>query len=320
MPALPHHRTGRTPRSTLLFVALCLASLAGCASTSSDDPGQRSFRTPDQAVTALMAAIESDDSAALTEIFGAEGRELLSSGDEVADRNGREVFLVAMSQAWMLEPVDDATQELVVGHEQWPFPIPLVQDSRGWWFDTIAGSYEVLARRIGRNELAAIAVMGRYVAAQLEYAAEGHDGAPAGRFARKLRSDPGRQNGLYWPADGVAEKLSPLAEFAAEAAAEGYGGDKSATGPHPYYGYLFRIIDRQGANAPGGAKSYVVDGAMTEGFAMIAYPVDYENSGIMTFIVGPDGVILEADLGPATVERAAAIKAYDPGPEWSVVE
>ncbi len=307
------------PRLSQIAFVVVAATLSGCASQPSFDQGQAIFQSPERAAQALATAARTDDVLRLREIFGPHGEEVLASGDRVADGNSREVFAVAMEQGWTIDRVDSATRELIVGHEAWPFPIPLVRDSRGWRFDTEAGKFEILARRIGRNELAAIGVLRTYVLAQEEYARVGHDGSVPGIFAQQVRSDPGRHNGLYWPVVSPTDQPSPLGEFAAEAAKEGYTGDAEA-GSRPYHGYYYRILKGQGSSAPGGALNYIVDGEMTEGFAMIAYPAEYMNSGVMTFIVGPDGVVYEADLGQDTLTIASTISTYDPDTSWRVVE
>ncbi len=306
-------------RFTQIALVVAAATLGGCASQPTADRGQAVFQTPERAAEALATAARTDDVPRLQEIFGPQGAEVLASGDRVADENNREVFAVAMAQGWTIDRVDSVTRELIVGDESWPFPIPLVKDSGGWRFDTEAGKFEILARRIGRNELAAIGVLRTYVLAQREYASVGHDGRPSGIFAQQVRSDPGRQNGLYWPIDNPADPPSPLGEFAADAAKEGYTGEAEA-GSRPYHGYYYRILKGQGPSAPGGAMSYVAAGRMTEGFAMIAYPAEYMNSGVMTFLVGPDGVVYETDLGPDTLTIASTISTYDPDTSWRVVE
>jgi hypothetical protein len=289
--------------------------LGGCSTPSPNYQNQRAFSSPNLAVNALALAAKDGDVATLEEIFGPEGREVLSSGDAVADRMNREVFAVALDEGWSLEPLNDNTKELIVGHERWPFPIPIANDSHGWWFDTQAGKQEVLARRIGRNELAAIGVCRTYVVAQREYAAEGRDGKPSGIFAQKVRSDVGKHNGLYWAPTSDQDKPSPLGRFAAQASAEGYSPEHKSEST-PYYGYFYRILTRQGPNAPGGAKDYLANSEMTGGFALIAYPATYGNSGIMTFLVGPDGVVYEQDLGQQTLEVANKLKEYNPDPAW----
>lgn len=300
-------------------IIVLFAGLSGCASKSSDFRNELVFSTPEAAANALAAAAISHNTKQLEAIFGPGGRESLSSGDPVADRSDREVFAVAIGERWSLRPIDSETRELVIGHEEWPFPIPLVKDARGWWFNTSAGKEEVLARRIGRNELATIGTLQSYVLAQREYAGEPRDGRPAGVFAQKIRSDPGRRNGLYWEVQRPGEPLSPLGGFVAKAVSEGYS-TTSPQGMQAYHGYFFRILTRQGAGAPGGAKDYIIDGDMTGGFAMIAYPAQYGKSGIMTFLVGPDGRVFESDLGENSAHLSAAITEYNPDSTWTVID
>jgi hypothetical protein len=315
--SLPGDRRALWPVAGVLVA--CVLGVGGCATESPAYRNQRTFENPTSAVQSLVAAARYDDTSELEEIFGPDGREILSSGDPVMDRRHREVFVVAMDQGWSLEKMSGGARELVVGHEQWPFPIPLVKDSRGWWFDTAAGEWEILARRIGRNELAVIGSLRTYVLAQRDFAGQGHDGKPAGTYARRFRSDPGRHDGLYWSADAPGDEPSPLSRLAAEAAAEGYT-DEPSEGPRPFYGYFFRILTRQGRDAPGGARSYLVNGDMTGGFAAVAYPAEYENSGIMTFLVGQDGVVFESDLGDDTLAIASEITEYNPDGNWHRVE
>lgn len=306
--------------SFFVFTALCSVVLGGCSSTPNPDyQNQRVFSSANEAVESLGGAVKAGDAAAIEAIFGTEAREVLASGDPVADRRNREVISIAMQQQWSLERIDSSTKELIIGDERWPFPIPLVKDSRGWWFDTLAGKDEVHSRRIGRNELAAIGVCRAYVVAQQEYAATGHDGNPAGIYAQKVRSTAGKQDGLYWETTSADEEPSPLGALAAQASAEGYStaGNTQLT---PFHGYFYRILTRQGADASGGEKDYVVNGNMSGGFALIAYPAEYGNSGIMTFIVGPDGVVYERDLGEQTLEVAGKIIGYSPDSGWRVSE
>ena len=305
--------------SVVWVLVACVLGVAGCATESPAYRGQETFESPASAVGTLIAAARSGNRAELDAIFGPDGDDVLSSGDAVQDDHQLEVFVVALDEGWSLEDMEDGSRELIIGHEQWPFPIPLVKDSRGWWFDTAAGEVEILARRIGRNELAVLGSLRTYVYAQREYASRGHDGKPAGLYAQKIRSDPGMHDGLYWNANTPGEGASPLSVLAAGAAAEGYA-DEPTKGPRPFHGYYFRILTRQGGAAPGGALDYVVDGEMTEGFAVLAYPADYENSGIMTFIVGPDGIINESDLGEETATIAGAIDEYNPDERWRWVD
>lgn len=299
-------------------VIACASCLWGCATDSPNYEGQQTFDSPSAAALSLNAAARAGDLEQMHAIFGPEGEAVLSSGDAADDRRQRQVFTVAMNQGWTLDSIDSRTKELIVGHEQWPFPIPIVKDRRGWWFDTVAGKDEILARRIGRNELAAIGTLRAYVFAQREYAEVSRDGRPVGVYAQRVRSEPGKKNGLYWPQSGSSDPHSPLGEFAAAAAAEGYTRqDIRAEAMTPYHGYFFRILRRQGPDAPGGAMDYVVGADMTRGFAMIAFPAEYGNSGIMTFIVAADGVVYESDLGEDTPTIAKAIEQYNPDSSWS---
>jgi hypothetical protein len=305
------------------LIPFCMLA-CGCADNAppKDNRTATVFPTPERAVEALTAAAKSGDTPAMFAIFGPDGREILSSGDAVQDRRTRQVFVTAMDQRWRLEGTDPARRELVIGNEQWPFPVPLVREGEGWRFDTDAGIREVHARRIGRNELAAIGVCETYIIAQKLYAAEAHDGNPAGLYAMKVRSTPGKHDGLFWPTK-TGEKHSPLGDLAAQAESEGYAakpGAPAPQGPRPFRGYFFRILTQQGASAPGGAKSYLTNGQMTGGFALIAYPVEYGNSGIMTFIVNADGVVHEADLGQDTATTVSAITAYAPDGRFRPVE
>jgi hypothetical protein len=315
---------GRMLAAAVLGMATFVAiHLGGCEAPKEQKNSvlehQRTFKTPETAVEALAQAARSGDEDELMAIFGPEGREVLASGDPVADKSNRGVFAVALDQQWALEPIDSKTRELIVGHEQWPFPIPLVKESSHWRFDTAAGKLEVLARRIGRNELAAIAISRTYVIAQKEYASQGRDGKPAGIYAQKVHSEPERHDGLYWAMSSPDEERSPLGELAAQAEAEGYT-TAAPKQPRPFHGYFFRILSEQGDDAPGGAKSYIVNGEMRQGFALIAYPAEYGNSGIMTFIVNQDAIVHEADLGEDTLSVAGQIQAYNPDASWRAIE
>ena len=218
-----------------------------------------------------------------------------------------------MRQSWTWAPSGADRSELVIGDEQWPLPIPLVKAGSGWQFDTDAGKDEILSRRIGRNELRVIDLCRAYVIMQQEYASQPRDGKIAGLYAPQFRSDPGRQNGLYWEV-GPEERRSPLGDIAAKAATEGYDEQKSAS--TPFYGYHFRVLTAQGAAAKGGAKDYLVNGEMSGGFGLIAYPAEYGRSGIMTFVVNQEGVVYESDLGAETTKAADALKAFNPDAAW----
>ena len=276
---------------------------------------QQTFTSPEDAVRALAAATKAGNLDQLLTLFGPDAQDLVDSSDPATARRNQQVFTVAFAEGWRLVNQGTNRKVLVVGNEGWPFPVPLVNEAHRWRFDTAAGKEEVLARRIGRNELAVIDICRAYVAAQHRYARDGHDGNQPGLYATKVRSDPGRQDGLYWPAER-GSKPSPLGDLVAEAAKEGrpIAGERPA--PTPFHGYYFKILTGQGPNAPGGAASYVVDGAMSGGFALVAWPVDYDGSGIMTFIVGKDGVVRQKDLGPETETLAPAMAVYNPDATW----
>ena len=281
------------------------------------------FATPEEAVAALDKAAQQDTVQDLQTLFGSESKALVELSDPATARRNRQVFVVAMGEGWHLTDDTNGGKVLVVGNESWPFPVPLVKDGGQWRFDVAAGAEEVIGRRIGRNELAVIRSCSTYVAAQRVYAARGHDGRPPGRYAKAFRSDPGRQNGLYWPA-ARGEKFSPLGELVAEAAQDGQslntsraGLNTSRPGPSPFHGYYFAILTAQGDSAPGGARDYVADGEMTGGFALVAWPAEYGVTGIMTFVVSDDGVVRQKDLGDQTFKVAGALKRYDPDASWT---
>jgi hypothetical protein len=252
-------------------------------------------------------------------IFGPEGKDLLASSDAETARQNREVFTVAVGERWRLVDRGTNAKELVAGNEEWPFPIPLVRGDNGWHFDTAAGKEEVIARRIGRNELAVIRVSRTYVTAQRLYAQRGHDGKPPGLYAQTFGSDPGKHNGLYWPA-AQGEKRSPLGDLMAEAADDGRAEGPARRQPAPFHGYYFKILTGQGPAAPGGTKDYIAKGEMSGGFALIAWPAQYDVTGIMTFIVNHDGLLREKDLGPGTDQAARAMTLYDPDASWGTVQ
>ncbi len=288
----------------------------GSAVLAAQSP-QKTFATPEDAVVALVDATRAGDAKELVALLGPDAKKVIFSGDPVMDKRNREVFLVAYSERAALMSVSPTQSVLYVGYEDWPMPIPIVKDGDVWRFDTAAGAQEILYRRIGRNELDTLEVCQVYVDAQQEYAAEGHDGKPAGIYAQKVASTAGKHDGLYWKSDDPGQ-LSPLGEFAAAAALEGY---RRGAGPAtPFHGYVFRILTAQGKSAPGGERSYVVNGEMREGFALIAYPAVYRVSGVMTFIVNQDGVIYQQDLGPETEKMAQGINAYDPDAGWQKAE
>jgi len=292
----------------LLGAAILFSSTAALA--------QEQFDSPDAAATALVSAAKDGNEKELLKILGPEGDEVISSGDEVADRNTRDKFVASYEEKHSLELEGDGTTVLIMGADDWPFPIPIVNKDGKWEFDTAAGRDEILLRRIGRNELSAIQVALAYVAAQNDYAALDVDGLSPPPYAQRIVSSPGKKDGLYWPST-EGESPSPLGELFAEASAEGY---KLHDKPIPYHGYYYRILKRQGADANGGEFDYVVNGRMIGGFGLIAYPAEYGNSGIMTFMVNHDGVVFQKDLGPETSGLARKIATFLPDSTWTKVD
>jgi len=272
-------------------------------------PGQRTFASAEEASKALVAAAQSNDEKAMLAILGPDGKEIVSSGDATEDAQSRANFAKKYEQMHRLVTEPDGTVCLYIGAENWPTPIPVVKKGNAWYFDTEAGKKEILYRRVGRNELSAIRICQELVAAQKEYYAAQHD-----EYAQKIFSDPDQHNGLYWKAS-ANEPQSPIGPLVAAAAAEGYVKGQGGP-PTPYRGYYFHILTAQGKNAPGAAKSYLVNGKMTAGFAFVAYPAKYRPSGVMTFIVGGDGIVHEKDLGKRTEAVGKAIKEYNPDASW----
>lgn len=272
---------------------------------------QEIFATPEQAVDALISATRNDQQAELLKIMGPRARKLISSGDPVADQRGRAHFLAAYDEAHEIKSESNGRDMLVVGDDEWPMPIPLVQAKGGWEFDAAAGKEEILNRRIGRNELNVIGICRVYVEAQQDFAATQHE------YAQHFRSAGGQHNGLYWPAaEGQPE--SPLGPLIANATAEGYSG-KVLSRHTPYHGYYYRILKKQGIHASGGAKNYITKGHMTRGFALIAFPASYGNSGVMTFIISQNGIVYEKNLGANTAKIARRIAKFDPDNSWNIV-
>jgi hypothetical protein len=314
--SLKHRRIAFTTRFLLLAV---FVPLTACKNPESPaKPSISTFATPDDASNALLAAAKSGDHDALMAVFGPDSKEVLFSGDEVQDKNSGQAFVAGYGVMHRWRKMPDGGQILLVGADNFPFPIPLKKNADGkWFFDTAAGKEEVLNRRIGRNELAVIDVCEAAVDAQGEYYSKPHDGQPAKLFAAKFISDPGKQNGLYWPsADGQPQ--SPLGPLAAFATAEGYTAKPE--GHTAFHGYYFHMLKGQSDKAPGGAKDYMVNGKMTGGFAFVAYPAEYGNSGVMTFIINQDGVLLQKDLGKTTTETATAMSVFDPDSSWTIVD
>lgn len=276
------------------------------------------FASAGEATQALIAALRADDEQALTKVLGAESKDVISSGDQVEDNNDRQQFVQKYEQMHRLVIEPDGTTTLYVGAENWPSPIPLIHGASGWYFDTPAGKQEILYRRVGKNELAVIEVCRELVDAEKEYYGQPHDGDSGKVYAQKFFSDPDKHDGLYWKA-ASGDPDSPIGPLVASAAAAGYTRDAttdSTQETQPFQGYYFRVLTAQGSHAAGGARSYLVDGKMTRGFAFLAYPADYRSSGVMTFLVDQDGVVYEKDLGPKTAEIAKSLKSYDRDATW----
>ena len=302
-------------RLTVTVVATLLIGAMGSRDAVAASPDQRAFVSPGEAVQALVQAVKAGDMEALAAILGPQGRDLISSGDAVADKQERAHFVRAYEQSNNLERPTETKAVLVIGRDKWPLPIPVIKEGETWRFDTAAGKEEILSRRIGQNELSAIQVCLAYVDAQREYARVPREGDRLLTYAMKFHSDEGRKNGLYWPTK-EGEAMSPLGVLVANARAEGYSQKDSGGTPTPYHGYLYRIMTAEGPNAPGGAYDYVVNGKMIGGFALVAYPAQYGVSGVMTFIVNHEGVMYQKDLGADTENTARAIEKYNPDKTW----
>ena len=299
-----------------------LVALAGCTAAPPEAQPQaavvqRSFASPDEAVKALQTAVESQDRAALREVYGT-GIDELVTGDKVQDANNSKRFAALMAQGCVQAKEGDDKIILEVGPNSWPMPIPLVKADGQWRFDTAAGKEEIINRHIGKDELNAIGVCRAYVTAQRQYSAANAEAGGGAKYALKFKSSPGKKDGLYWPAAGK-EPASPFGPLVAQAHAEGYGQEKSA-GPKPFHGYCFRILTRQGKNAPGGEMDYMSGGNLTGGFALVAYPALWDQSGIMTFIVNQDGKVCQRNLGEKTFQIAKAMTEYNPGSDWTLVQ
>jgi hypothetical protein len=275
---------------------------------------QRTFPSADAAVTALVDAAKAGDRTQLDPLFGPGAEDVLPSGDPVADREAREEFVERAAQRTQLQRVGDDFAVLSVGNDDWPFPIPLVKEKRGWVFDTAAGKTEILNRRIGRNELYTIQVCEEYASAQREYARRQKAATGVAEYAQRLKSSPGKHDGLYWEVK-AGEEESPIGPLFASASAEGYRPGSTDT-PQPFHGYVYKPLTAAGPHAPGGAHSYLENGRLTRGFALLAYPVTYGSSGVKTFQVNAQGVVFEKDLGPRTAEIASQISVYDPDDSW----
>ena len=311
-------QTFKFPASTPLIVGVLCATLLGQV-RGEDQPtmAQRTFASLAAATNALATAAKAHDWQSIHAIFGPEVTNLLT-GDSALDEKHIEEFATDLGERCDAVPASKEKVTLEIGRELWPFPIPLIQTNGVWLFDTISGEEEIVNRHIGRDEYHAIGVCHVYVKAQRDYAQRLAGTRGTTKYAQRLKSSPGKMDGLYWP-KGTNATTSPLWSFVAEACLEGYDW-RSGKGPRPFHGYCFKILTRQGPAAPGGKLNYIRDGEMTGGFALVAYPVRWGASGIMTFVVNQDGVVYQRSLGEKTAKIAAAMKEYNPDSRWTVVQ
>lgn len=298
------------------WAAIVIFVSGGVAFVQAQQPGQRTFATSEQACAALVGAVQQQDKTALRGILGPSAQAIIAGGDDVEDRNSQRQFVEKYREMHRLVREPNGTITLYVGAENWPLPVVMRRRSSGYYFDTVAGRAEILYRRVGRNELATIEVCRELVKAQNEFYATLSD-AGVKQFTPRFLSDEGKYNGLFWKISTQGPE-SPVGPLLALANTDEYAN--ATTHPRPFHGYYFRILDRQGRHAPGGAKKYVVNGRMTGGFAFVAYPAEYRSSGVMTFIVAQDGAVYQRDLGPQTATRAKALTAYDPDATWRKVQ
>ena len=281
------------------------------------EEAQQAFKTPDEAAGALASAAKTGDPKAIVTVLGPDGEDIVSSGDDVADAAARQKFVAAYDAKHQIAMEGYNKATMVIGQEDFPVPIPLVRKDGMWRFDTTAGRQEILARRIGKNELDAIQASLAYVDAQNDYAEKDRTGAGVNTYAQRIISQPGKKDGLYWPTS-QGEEASPLGELIAQATVQGY--PPAGGGRAPFHGYYFKILTRQGAAAPGGELEYVVRGRMIGGFALVAYPAEYRNSGVMTFVVSHAGTVFQKDLGPNTAKIAERMSSFNPDKTWQKVD
>jgi hypothetical protein len=302
----------------LVAVAATIAFPGGCQKSEQAPSKPKAFASPDAAAGALYDAAKAGDSNALLAIFGPGPTELIVSGDPVQDKTARDKFAASYDQMHRWGKLKNGGMVLDIGAENYPFPFPLLRNSSGqWYFDSSKAKEEILVRRIGDNELGTIDVLNAMADAQAEYFNQTHDGSKVHQYAQKFVSDEGKQNGLYWKA-AEDQPESPLGPLAANASADGYGGNQQT--PQPFHGYFYRILTKQGDHAQGGAKNYIVNGNMTLGFAILAYPAEYRNSGVMTLIINRDGLVFQRDLGEKTSELAKSMTVFNPDDTWRPVE
>lgn len=297
-----------TMRGALLGVLLALAAVLAARPALASDA--KTFPTPQAAAQALVDAVKSGDKQAILAVLGSDAQDIVSSGDPVQDKESAEKFTTSAQQRMHVDQTADGVDIMSIGTDDWPFPIPIVKRGDGWFFDTLAGKQELLNRRIGANELDTIEVCRAYVVAQRDYASEVRDDSGVMKYAERLISSEGKHDGLYWPPK-EGEAASPFGPLVADAQEEGYGKKGE-----PYHGYFYRVLTGQGKKVPGGAYSYIINGNMIAGFAMVAYPAQYGSSGVMTFIVNQQGVVYQKDFGLKTAAIAKAMKIYNPDPSW----
>jgi len=310
-------------KTDILSLAIFVIALAVCSANPSAVFAaimQEVFATPEQAVDALVSATREDKTKDLLKILGPHAGHLIHSGDAVADRMGRGKFVAAYDAAHSLQDESGGKMILTVGQEEWPMPIPLVKTDNGWRFDAGAGEQEILDRRIGRNELNVAEVCRAYVEAQREFANQRFMAGGEHEYAQRLLSTKGKHDGLYWPTSDSGDKESPLGPLIAQADAEGYPGKAVLNQRAPYHGYYYKILKRQGPGATGGKMDYMVHGHMIGGFALLAFPARYGDSGVMTFIVNQNGIVYEKNLGVQTTKLAANITQYDPDESWAIFQ
>jgi len=301
------------------FITIIIAVIACSLIVSAQDAKQEKFKSPEDAFGALLAAAKNNDAVKLLAILGPQGKDIISSGDAVADSNARKRFVAAAEEAVKYSKLDDNTILAATGKDECSFPIPIVRSGQEWIFSTEEGKQEILNRRIGKNEFSTIDVVQSYVQAQREYASKDRDGSGVKQYAQRFVSHAGKKDGLIWQAE-AGQESSPLGPLFAKASDEGYTPRKPGEKHKPYHGYYFRILKSQGSNAPGGELDYIINGKMTAGFGLLAYPAEYGVSGIMTFMVNQQGIVYEKDLGLKTEDIAKATTKYDPDETWKTVK
>ena len=306
-------RDGMYRNASMVMVAVSVAVALLMLPVSAQEGKQKAFGSPEEAMKALVETVKTGDTKGMMAVLGPEGEDIIDSGDKVQDKNAQEQFVKAYQEKVDYVKEKEDRVSVILGNDNWPFAIPIIRKAEGWMFDTKAGREEMLNRRVGWNELNAVQVCQAYVEAQREYASTDREQDGVIQYAQKVMSDPYRRNGLYWEV-GEGEIPSPLGPFIAQAAQRGYTkkGDK----PIPYRGYYYKILKGQGKNAPGGAYQYVINGHMVAGFALVAWPAEYNVSGVMTFVVNQNGTVYEKDLGLKTGELAKAMTHYNPDRTW----